>query len=394
MAKPTSKKKSGSVQELSENFSDGYSENVNQLNTDFTTQSTTNSHGLKGGFSVESIVSPDSFGISDDFIEALEELQSQLGGASAFRAFGVSSSLVETDQTSVVGTGIGLATKSNFTNSELTLKVFVDSFQQSSISTDMLGIEGNVRGKTVEVESIEEIRTLQGNPFRTRHSRPVPCGISIGNYDACMRRGIQDAGTLGGVLVRSNGNLCILSNNHVLADSNGGRKGVDRIIQQGLLDGGRTPEQDGIAILEDYVELRSSGNLVDAAVAFTASRYVNPEFVTYTLDPRPIAPQLGMLVGKNGRTTGGTLGIIHDIVSIPVSNPYLGTLGFSNQLLIRPANPNSTFSAAGDSGSLIVAASSKRPVALLFAGNGQVTLANPIGTVMSELNIDRFLGEY
>ncbi len=101
-----------------------------------------------------------------------------------------------------------------------------------------------------------------------------------------------------------------------------------------------------------------------------------------------------MLVGKNGRTTGGTLGIIHDIVSIPVSNPYLGTLGFSNQLLIRPANPNSTFSAAGDSGSLIVAASSKRPVALLFAGNGQVTLANPIGTVMSELNIDRFLGEY
>jgi chorismate synthase len=49
------------------------------------------------------------------------------------------------------------------------------------------------------------------------------------------------------------------------------------------------------------------------------------------------------------------------------------------------ANP---FSAGGDSGSLIWNwAAGMRPVGLLFAGGGGTTFANPIGTVLSALNI-------
>src|SRR3989337_1269463 len=60
------------------------------------------------------------------------------------------------------------------------------------------------------------------------------------------------AGTLG-CLVRKGGQLFILSNNHVLANSNDARRG-DAILQPGPHDGGRFPE-DHIADLEDFVPI-------------------------------------------------------------------------------------------------------------------------------------------
>jgi hypothetical protein len=53
------------------------------------------------------------------------------------------------------------------------------------------------------------------------------------------------------------------------------------------------------------------------------------------------------------------------------------------------------FSMPGDSGSLIVTAASKQPVALLFAGSSDnsVTFGNPISAVMAALDIERFVAQ-
>src|SRR5205823_3669095 len=58
------------------------------------------------------------------------------------------------------------------------------------------------------------------------------------------------AGTLG-CLVRREGQVFVLSNNHVLANSNEAQRG-DAILQPGPHDGGRFPD-DQIADLEDFV---------------------------------------------------------------------------------------------------------------------------------------------
>ncbi len=53
------------------------------------------------------------------------------------------------------------------------------------------------------------------------------------------------------------------------------------------------------------------------------------------------------------------------------------------------------FSMPGDSGSLIVAAGTKQPVALLFAGSSDnsMTFANDIQAVKSAMGIERFVAE-
>lgn len=46
-----------------------------------------------------------------------------------------------------------------------------------------------------------------------------------------------------------------------------------------------------------------------------------------------------------------------------------------------------SFSAPGDAGSLLVTTDNARPVGMLFAGNGTLTLANPIQSVLSEFDV-------
>ena len=58
------------------------------------------------------------------------------------------------------------------------------------------------------------------------------------------------------------------------------------------------------------------------------------------------------------------------------------------QIVITPG----TFSAGGDSGSLIVvnsvgSGSDRRPVGLLFAGSSSYTIANPIDAVLTEFRV-------
>jgi Peptidase family S64 len=102
-----------------------------------------------------------------------------------------------------------------------------------------------------------------------------------------------------------------------------------------------------------------------------------------------VNPSVGLPVAKSGRTTGFTTGTVSSI-NTSVSVQYQQgcnsgkkfTVSYTNQVVIN----SSTFSAGGDSGSLIVTNnSSHSPVALLFAGSSTTTIANPIGEVLTKL---------
>src|SRR5262245_62670461 len=57
-------------------------------------------------------------------------------------------------------------------------------------------------------------------------------------------------------------------------------------------------------------------------------------------------------------------------------------ISYTNQVVIN----SSTFSAGGDSGSLIVTNDTNhQPVALLFAGSSTTTIGNPIGEVLTKV---------
>jgi hypothetical protein len=102
-----------------------------------------------------------------------------------------------------------------------------------------------------------------------------------------------------------------------------------------------------------------------------------------------VNPSVGLSVIKSGRTTGFTTGTISSInTSVSVRYPKScgangGTaVSYTNQVVIN----STTFSAGGDSGSLILTNSGHNPVALLFAGSSSATIGNPINEVMSKLS--------
>src|SRR5207253_2932602 len=108
----------------------------------------------------------------------------------------------------------------------------------------------------------------------TERQRPAEGGSSVGHFAIT-------AGTLGCLCV-VDGNLCILSNNHVLANVNRGKRG-DAILQPGRVDGGTSA--DKIAELQDFVKINfNSSNKVDCAVALTSFDLASPEHKVFIID--------------------------------------------------------------------------------------------------------------
>lgn len=214
-------------------------------------------------------------------------------------------------------------------------------------------------------------------------ARPVPCGVSVGHFRIT-------AGTLGCLVRRVGGpagDRFILSNNHVLANSNQALVG-DAILEPGPMDGGAA--NPPIATLTDFAPLAFSGatNRIDCAIAkLIRVGDVNPSIAGIgPIVAPPMDATLSQSVRKRGRTTGHTVGIIRDVgADITVSYGPMGDAFFLDQIAITGAGGN--FSAGGDSGSLIVDAASRRPVGLLFAGGTGVTFANPIALVLERFGV-------
>lgn len=148
-----------------------------------------------------------------------------------------------------------------------------------------------------------EVDVVETGPFYplsfTARERPAPSGISIGHTAIT-------AGTLG-CLVNDNTDrsLCILSNNHILANQNAASIG-DAIVQPGPFDGGTDPA-DRIATLKRFVTINLTGSSVDCAIAQvagdTAGMVVDQMKNNLMPVPSPSHPAVGLLfAGSCNRT--------------------------------------------------------------------------------------------
>ncbi|MBI5758011.1 MAG: hypothetical protein HZA46_05790 [Planctomycetales bacterium] len=313
----------------------------------------------------------------DDLFLARDELESRLGGLSAFTASATAtrSRGASAGHENILAWGISEKSTNGGLTGDLCVKVYVRNKLSSSRVHAAAAIPGEINGIHTDVESVGEVVAFDN----VRHQRPVPCGSSIGHR-------LVTAGTLGTLVVRNNGNLCLLSNNHVIAAENGATIG-DPIVQPGVRDGGLEPG-DVIGHLEDFVPINFGGqNFVDAAVAFTAFTHVSP----LSINPLPVSPAIHLSVRKTGRTTDTTAGVIVGLGFNGWIGYQRGRAFFRNQVVIQGIG--GAFSRRGDSGSLIITAGSSQPVALLFAGDESsgITFGTPIGTVMSALGINRFV---
>lgn len=234
-------------------------------------------------------------------------------------------------------------------------------------------------------------------PWYRGRVRPLKIGSSISH-------GQVTAGTLGCFVKDARGRTLILSNNHVMANSNKAKVG-DLICQPGTADGGST-EADSIAKLEKFVEIKKKGNLIDAATAvvnsdercdFQTLSGLGKNSGIYESDPEP-----GDLVCKFGRTTSTTLGRITavEMDNIGVGGYFDDGTGafFDEQIEVEGAE-DGPFCQGGDSGSVVFSAPKGREgehhaLGLLFAGgprggsNGQgLTYVNRLSTVLKQMDV-------
>jgi hypothetical protein len=211
-------------------------------------------------------------------------------------------------------------------------------------------------------------------------------GVSGGNVNDISRR-YCCSGTLGALVKDQNNTLYILSNNHVLNISGTGTPGDD-VSQPGLID-----NNCRIAtVVADLTGAAPLGSNVDAAIAqlrpgtMDSSGYIEDIGVPSS---NIRSATVGLGVAKSGRTTGFTTGSISSVsTSVTIRyQPECGRNGgtrvnYTNQVVIN----SSTFSAGGDSGSLIVTNNAcHQPVALLYAGSSTSTIGNPIGEVLTKV---------
>lgn len=282
-------------------------------------------------------------------------------------------------ESNVVAVGVGEKVTRGISTGIPAVKVFVRvKFAEGDIPLQHR-IQTEFEGVAVDVEQIGTVRTFKAPTDPRVKIRPAAPGCSIGfvhpDADFLM------AGTFG-ALVKRNGKFFALSNNHVLANQNRLPAGSE-IVQPGLLDD--NTRTNVIGRLAKFVPLAAE-NRVDAAIA-----EIDPDFVTNEIlfigPPNGTTPAtVDMTVHKFGRTTSYRVGRVVSI-NTDVKVAYdTGELLFRQQMIIRGINFEQ-FSAAGDSGSLILRRSTNEATGLLFAGSATHTIANQIDDVLAALNI-------
>jgi hypothetical protein len=304
-------------------------------------------------------------------------------------------------KSNVVGVGVGHKVKDTKETGDTSLTVFVTHKMDPSLLDDSDVIPKNFgKFKTDVIETGEifagdqlpatqEELTIQ---LLGERVRPAMGGYSVGHYKVTagtIATGVFDQVPYPGIPSK----YYILSNNHVLANSNDAYIG-DPILQPGSVDGGVYPD-DQIGKLSRWITINFEGkkNLVDAAIAETEFHDINREVYWngyikgYSEDEKtPWYPNLkiGEIVIKTGRTTNytsGKLSAFNATVNVNYGGGKMAT--FVRQIF------TTNLSAGGDSGS-IVTDYNNNAVGLLFAGSTQVTILNPIFYVRNLLKIRLF----
>ena len=225
-----------------------------------------------------------------------------------FRTFGATPQVAGVSQLSgiplrsnIVGVGYGVKISGQTIVDDLALRVYVRSkLPKSQIPTNEQ-VPSEINGKLTDVIPVYDLSAL---------ARPVECGVSVGHFEVT-------AGTLGCLVKKSAGDTdetFILSNNHILANSNQANAG-DNILEPGVLDGGTEP----IAKLTDFepIVLDEKPNFIDAAIAKVIKNDdVKSTILTIgNIQQPPILSAMYQSVRKHGRTTGHTVGVIMDLAA-------------------------------------------------------------------------------
>lgn len=334
----------------------------------------------------------------------------------------------------VVGVAIGFRSYKERATDQLAVSVLVEQKKPvEALGTDDL-VPQQVNGMRTDVV---EVGRLEAHVDPRERFRPnIPAGASIGHY-------MVTAGTLGAVVFdRNTGEPLLLSNNHVLANSNDAVIG-DAILQPGPTDHGVRPD-DVVAKLHRFEKLRFYSdygqgpapptttppllpvggcdivelfvnvgnalakingsdkrlasvpaptaqsadapifpNQVDAALARPNNPMIFQQDIATIGRPNGIKkPQLGMPIRKFGRTTGYTEGtIVLMNATVDVSYGENKQARFAGQVITTP------MSQGGDSGALIIEGGSLQAVGLLFAGSRRATIFTPMQVVLDVMDV-------
>lgn len=245
------------------------------------------------------------------------------------------------------------------------------------------------------------VQVFQSNPNQNAQSLPIELGTSGGNADDKSGR-FCCGGTLGSLLVR-NGSFYVLSNNHVLARSDQALPG-EPISQPGIIETNcSTVGTNTVANLTSFVNLQAAGTNVDAAIALIVPGAVDLTGKILLLggtaagsipdagpphQGRGIIASVGKQVAKSGRTTGLTCSTVfatNTSTRVTYQTQCNGGTSFDVTYTNQVTVSGGGFSAAGDSGSLIVDQLTADPVALLYGGSDTDTVGNPVSAVLTAL---------
>ncbi len=288
----------------------------------------------------------------------------------------------------VVGVGIGSKIVDYKATGEFCIRVYVKKKLPKSKLNKKDIIPKILEGVETDVLEVGEVQLY---PYKVKH-RPAHGGDSVGHKSV-------SAGTIGYILRdKTDGKKVILSNNHILANSDTDKTKRayvgDIVTQPGPIDGGSV-SRDCIATLKRWVEFVETGyTKVDAAIAeltnpCDASRFIHnigcvDSWRSVTAADVILNPADPDNVQKTGRTTQYTTGkIIDDDATFWNGITYMTENIVTNDMAYF-----------GDSGSLLVDMN-KCAVGLLWGGSpGTIVIYSRIENVLDALNINFFSCKY
>ncbi|HVU09661.1 MAG TPA: hypothetical protein VHD90_00230 [Phototrophicaceae bacterium] len=261
----------------------------------------------------------------------------------------------------VVGVGVGFKTNKGSTNGDLSVVVLVQQKKPLAALTAQDVIPPELEGMKTDVMEVGYLRAQQAAlPDPKGRVRPIiPPGVSIGHYKVT-------AGTFGALVTdKVSGQKLILSNNHVLANSNGAAIG-DAILQPGAIDGGQNPG-DMVATLERFIKLTYTDDSVVTSPP-PAQPPTNPPPA-----PTPTNPTTP--------TTPGTTSSVCDILELIISvlNAFASASGSQKRVQSTTVTPQ-----AVSSGIITPAPASTTPAAQADVPTNTVdcALAKPVDPAM------------
>jgi hypothetical protein len=283
----------------------------------------------------------------------------------------------------VVGVAESYKVKAGKPTKDWALIVLVDEKHPKSEVNKSDLVPAEIEGVPTDVLEVGKVEALVFNTI----TRPALPGFSIGHPAitagtfGCVVRDIRHSNH-----AAADSDYLILSNNHVLANTNSSSPG-DLILQPGPFDGGLYPS-DAIATLERFEPIvlhqfpGPGYNLVDEAVARPShTRNITGSIIGLIMPQGVDQARVGTTVIKAGRTTQVTVGIVIAVNATVVVGYGAAGIGlFRHQIL------TTAMAAGGDSGSLLMDRGLKA-IGLLFAGSPQITVHNHIADVEAALGV-------